>query len=346
MRSCAAEPAGSRVAPAGDTGATAPAWGLHWLAVSLWGAEPEPVAELVAAAVLGRRLGLGGWQALGGARFYGRRWELIKGVTLLGEPQAPGASEHLHLVLPGEACEVVGAQGLLELLAQLRELAAQVRVVRLDVAVDHAPFSPVEAYAALMAGQVVCWAKRGRDGRVTHSWHEANGPGEGRTLYVGRRCSRRLLRIYDAHGFTRVELECKAEAAEALAWLLVERRGDGAALGRGVIGAIRAYCDFGVRSDGRHGARRLRLLSWWAAFVAGAERLGQLVVERRQRLSVDRTLGWLDRQVVPSLAMVLACYREQGWRLLEGWVASALPYLSARHRAAIAEFRAAYEVVA
>ncbi len=346
MRSCAVEPAGSRVAPAGDTGATSPAWGLHWLAVSVWGAGPEPVAELVAEAVLGRRLGLGAWQALGGARFYGRRYELVKGVTLLCDPQAPGASEHTHLVLPGEACEVVGAQGLLGLLARLRELAARVRVVRLDVAVDHAPFTPAQAYAAVRAGEVVCWAKRGTDGRVTHSWHEANGPGEGRTLYVGRRSSQRLLRIYDGHGFTRVELECKGEAAEALAWLLVERRGDEAALGRGVIGAIRAYCDFGVRPDRRHGVRGLRLLSWWAAFVGCAERLGRLVVDRRQRLSVDRTLGWLDRQVLPSLAMVVECYREQGWRLLAGWVESARPHLSARHRAAIVEFRAAYGAVA
>ncbi len=77
-----------------------------------------------------------------------------------------------------------------------------------------------------------------------------------------------------------------------------------------------------------------------------AERLGRLVVDWRQRLSVDRTLGWPDRQVLPSLAMVVECYREQGWRLLAGWVESARPYLSARHRAAIVEFRAAYGAVA
>ncbi len=92
-------------------------------------------------------------------------------MTLLCDPQAPGASEHIHLVLPGEACEVVGVQGLLGLLDRLRELAARVRVVRLDVAVDHAPFTPAQAYAAVRAGEVVCWAKRGTDGRVTHSWH-------------------------------------------------------------------------------------------------------------------------------------------------------------------------------
>jgi hypothetical protein len=339
-----AERSGSRlVAPAGDTGATAP-WGLHWLAISIWGAEPEAVAELVSEAVLGRRLGLGHWQALGGARFYGRRWELIKGVTLLGEPQAPGASEHLHLVLPGEACEVAGVDGLLRLLRRLRDLATEVRVVRLDVAVDRAPFDPEVALAAVKGGQVVCHAKRGRDGLVAHSWHEGNGAGEGRTLYVGRRSSRRLLRIYDAHGFTRVELECKGEFADVLAWLLVAVRWDPAELARTVMGAIRSYCEFGA-PRGRHGVRGLRLLSWWAAFVGGAERLRGLVVERRQRLSVDRTLEWLDRQVVRSLAMVLECYGGHGWQLLEGWVASARPYLSARHWAAIVEFRAAYEAV-
>jgi DNA relaxase NicK len=164
-----AERSGSRlVAAAGDTGATAP-WGLHWLAVSIWGAEPEAVAELVSEAVLGRRLRLSGWQALGGARFYGRRTELIKGVTLLGEPQAPGASERLHLVLPGEACEVAGVDGLLRLLRCLRDLATEVRVVPLDVAVDRARFDPEAALAAVKGGQVVCHAKRCRDGLVAHS---------------------------------------------------------------------------------------------------------------------------------------------------------------------------------
>jgi hypothetical protein len=38
--------------------------------------------------------------------------------------------------------------------------------------------------------------------------------------------------------------------------------------------------------------------------------------------------------------------RGHGWQLLESWVASARPYLSARHWAAIVEFRAAYEAVA
>jgi hypothetical protein len=66
------------------------------------------------------------------------------------------------------------------------------------------------------------------------------------------------------------------------------------------------------------------------------------VVDRRENLSVDRSLRWIDRAVVPSLAMVVACYGDVGKRLLDGWIDSALPHLSARHRAAIREHRYVY----
>ncbi len=74
-----------------------------------------------------------------------------------------------------------------------------------------------------------------------------------------------------------------------------------------------------------------------------AERIGKLIVDRREALSVDRTLRWVDRAVVPSLAMVVTCYGDAGERLLLDWIDSAKPRLSPRHLAAIREFRYAYE---
>jgi hypothetical protein len=61
---------------AGDTGATSPGWAIDWLAVTVWGVDVDRVARLVSEAFhFGKQVGVEEWQALGGARFYGRRHE-------------------------------------------------------------------------------------------------------------------------------------------------------------------------------------------------------------------------------------------------------------------------------
>lgn len=277
---------------------------------------------------------------MGGARFYGRRHEYL-GATLLSECQSKGAEDNVHVVLPGEAC-AVGVDALLQLLTRLHMWSSRCAVVRLDLAVDGVPFTPLDAYRAVQSGQTVSWVKRGREGLVTHTWTSSNGPGEGNTLYVGRRSSRRCMRIYDRRGPTRIELETKDAYAHAAAGGLLERRGDDPELGRFVVACLREFCDFGTH-DGKHGARDLELVPWWAAFVGSVERIGRLVVDRRAELSVDRTLNWIDRAVLPSLAMVVTCYGDVGERLLAAWIESAKTSLSPRHLAAIREFRYAYE---
>ncbi len=151
----------------------------------------------------------------------------------------------------------------------------------------------------------------------------------------------RCIRIYDRRGPTRIELETKDRYADATARELVERRGDDAELARFVVGCIREFCDFGVQ-DGTHGSRDVELLPWWRAFVRDAGRIGKLVVDRREQLSVDHTLAWVDRAVTPSLAMIVTCYGDVGERLLLDWIEAARPRLSPRHLAAIREFRYAY----
>ncbi len=325
---------------AGDTGATSPRWGIDWLAVTVWGVDVDQVARLVSDAFhFGKQAGIEEWRSVGGARFYGQRHEYL-GATLLSEYLSRGAEDNAHVVMPGEAC-AVGVDALLQLLTRLRMWSARCAVARLDLAVDGVPFTPSDAYRAVRAGQVVSWVKRGRDGMVSHAWHASNGDREGTTLYIGQRSSQRFMRIYDRRGPTRVELETKDAYASAVARELVERRGDDLELARFVVGCLREFCDFGVQ-DGAHGSRDAELLPWWHAFVGEVERVGKLVVDRREAVSVDRTLRWVDRAVVPSLAMIVTCYGEAGEQLLADWIESAKPRLSPRHLAAIREFKYAY----
>jgi hypothetical protein len=138
-----------------------------------------------------------------------------------------------------------------------------------------------------------------------------------------------------------IELETKDVYADAVARELGERRGDDVELARFVVGCLREFCDFGGQ-DGAHGSSDAELLPWWLALVGQVERIGKLVVDRREQLSVDRTLRWVDRAVVPSLAMIVTCYGASGDWLLHDWIESAKPRLSPRHIAAIREFRYAY----
>ena len=325
---------------AGDTGATSPAWGIDWLAVTTWDVSADRVARLASEAFhFGKEVGVDGWTAVGGARFYGRRHEYL-GATLLSESHARGADENMHLVMPSEAC-AVGVDALLQLLTRLRMWSGRCSVARLDLAVDGVPFTPIDAYRAVQAGHTVSWAKRGRDGVVTHTWHSSNGVEEGDTLYIGRRSSERFLRIYDRRGPTRIELETKGKYANAVAAELLNRRGDDPAMAAFVVGCLREFCDFGVQ-DGVHGSRNVELLPWWRTFVGSVDRIGKLVVDRRYRLSVDRSLRWIDRSVVPSLAMVVSCYGGAGERLLSAWIESGRDRLGPRHLAAIREFRYAF----
>jgi hypothetical protein len=136
-------------------------------------------------------------------------------------------------------------------------------------------------------------------------------------------------------------LRAKDAYASAVARELVERRDDDLELARFVVGCLREFCDFGMQ-DGAHGSRDAELLPWWRAFVGEVERVGKLVVDRREALSVDRTLLWVERAVVLSLSMIVTCYSDPGERLLSDWIDSAKPRLSPRHLAAIREFRYAY----
>ena len=199
----------------GDTGATSPGWSIDWLAVTIWGVDADRVARLVSEAFhLGREVGVEGWTLLGGARFYGRRHEYL-GATLLSECQSKGAEDNVHVVLPGDAC-AVGVDALLQLLTRLKMWSSRCAVVRLDLAVDSVPFTPLDAYRAVLAGQTVSWVKRGRDGLVDAHVDLVQRAGEGNTLYVGRRSSRRCVRIYDRRGPTRIELETKDAYAHAV----------------------------------------------------------------------------------------------------------------------------------
>lgn len=104
---------------------------------------------------------------------------------------------------PGEACERLGHEVLAESCVETGG-----RVSRLDVAADVLPESSatprlIEMRDLFRKGICTTLVRSGCQ------WHESDGVGEGRTLYIGSRASECFMRAYDKRGPLRIEYELK-----------------------------------------------------------------------------------------------------------------------------------------
>jgi hypothetical protein len=193
----------------------------------------------------------------------------------------------------------------------LRDLLdAGVRFSRLDLYCDDRGVSayPSDVWEAVRAGDVVTHADLSKSTR-----HEGMDGSE--TVYIGRRESERMLRVYrkpdDLGDRVRWELETHDEAARHLAAMLATLTPDSLApdgLGGVFWGYLSGFADFreGARAADGNGSRRPRL-AWFAALVDGAARIRGRAADAVVS-SVDRLARWLDRQAAPSLARVFAEY--------------------------------------
>ena len=118
---------------------------------------------------------------------------------------------------------------------------------------------------------------------------------------MGSRTSERYARVYDRRGFTRFELECKAERAEAI-WAELELR-DLELWPSTIIGHVRDFVDF--------------LRPWWDAVTGGMAR-AMLRLGSFPQATAESARAWLRRQAAPWMAAL--CQLDGGsddfWREL------------------------------
>ncbi len=182
-----------------------------------------------------------------GSRIYRRRWLGDFGVTLQADNKM--GSDELHVRIPGQACEHLGLVQLLSLATLLN-----LKVTRLDAAIDHCPFTPRHLLHAQEMGL-------SRTHAQAHGWASNI---EGDTFTLGSRKSDVFLRCYDRRGFTRTELEFKrGHAQEFLAGLMSRTDDEFPAL---FLGALRSFVDF-VNRDASENISRAPLLPFWKSFV-------------------------------------------------------------------------------
>jgi DNA relaxase NicK len=193
--------------------------------------------------------------------------------------------------LPGEACELLGTEGVLAL---VRELG--LKITRLDLAWDTDLFSPKMVSDVHEQGFAVTFSRYSK-------WIKEKGQkNSGSTFYIGKRASDpdvRLVRFYDRRGPTRVELELHGKRAQMLWGVL-----DGLDLEEWsprCLAYLVDFVDFRDRVQDSNVGRCDRL-PWWEDFTSGAGRLALPLPRKAPTLS--STQDWIESQVAPALSLV------------------------------------------
>jgi hypothetical protein len=273
--------------------------GLHWLAITLH-SNPRAVATFVLDRLIGEfNVNPDEWlkhfvdTGISGRRYKG----IYRGPYDIGLYGYPRLGTHCHVEVKGEAIDQIGQLRMFEFLESVPELKAPLQdgqkeqmparysARRIDIAFDHAPFSPLECYSAFLRRDIRCKASR-----KSYKWISND---DGDTLYLGSKYSPRMVRIYNQRGFTRVEIQFRGKWADVVGRTLV-------AQGCGnfetfAMGLLRDFVDF-VEKDGEGSISRAALLPWWAAFVGDAAK-GTLKPESQEYVgsAVTRASAYLQR---------------------------------------------------
>jgi hypothetical protein len=207
--------------------------------------------------------------------------------------------EEAAVVITGSACRALTVETVLTIAAAL-----DAKATRLDVCIDGASFSPEEFYKHVTGGAA---------GQIVNARCRSNGcsflqNAEGSTVYVGSRKSMRMLRVYDAHGYTRVELEAKKDAAQALLARFYAVGTSDAAVAALVGGVVVDFIAVTKLEHAHLEPRRRQLADWWADFVAGFQAAGLRYTQRVQ-VTLEKYRNYLrDNAVTFAVCQQLAIW--------------------------------------
>ncbi|WP_249913888.1 replication initiation factor domain-containing protein [Paenibacillus amylolyticus] len=187
-----------------------------------------------------------------------------------------------------------------------------------DIAVeDEKPyFTVTQLYRKVKEGAVTSMFKRGKK---VEGFEIEDGSSTGETLYFGREQSDVQIRIYEKDheranagkeiegnivAWNRFEMQCRRDRAQAMAIYLLNSEGDYC---KTLAGIIRNYINFRVKQPGMLSNKSMwPLCKWWDDFLGDVEKL-KLTMQAPDR-TIERTKGWLDKQVAPALGMMFYAY--------------------------------------
>ena len=248
-----------------------------------------------------------------GTRFYRKRWTGPFGVSVKSEPKM--GRKHVNVNLTGETCEKLGFERLYILTCSLEN----VNLSRLDLKIDHCPFTPWHVHDTFMSGQTNTHVQR-KKGSVRYFYGLEDEPFDSEALpeldstcYIGSPSSDTMWRCYDMHrteeGYriTRLEQQMRRKRADSAWWALVNEK-SGVDMETGevlysprafeqveadfpayVVGVMTGHCDF-VDRDSDVNVSRCDRIDWWAELVEDTGRV-RFPVDKRLP-SIEKAVEW------------------------------------------------------
>jgi hypothetical protein len=192
--------------------------GIHWLTLTVF--CNRGISLEIHKAVFGDLFGIlsGGGK---GSQGYHSSLEGESGFKIYCDPINNKYGDYVSFVIPGEACEIMEPGLLKKIYDECQIRGIRIHCTRLDYKFDYVGFSPYQLrwmvdnklnYGFFNRKNVRTYLDNGKD-------EEGN---EGMiTVYLGADTSGRVLKVYDKHAFTRLEMVNRNEWAENLVqWLI------------------------------------------------------------------------------------------------------------------------------
>lgn len=263
----------------------AKSWHIDYLTVTIWGSKvvedfgdifygtfPEPT-----------NLGHGG-------RFYRDTFATEPGIMLRTNPISQNGEERTTIEIPGTACQLLGFQRLADFLQYLYRLYERVKINRIDLAFDNCGFEPEDFFNAIRNERVRSYVKRDTVKFYSMPYQKDEKGKEGTSgLTFGSRSSERYMRIYNKHGYTRLEVEFKGDYADQVGCdVLLAGTVDNAL--RLSMGYLLDFVD--VQDE------------WWLLFKEDYERLFARLGKTVPEYTMEKIKKWFEGQVKSAFYVI------------------------------------------
>ncbi len=221
-----------------------------------------------------------------GGRGFGMISFAMAGAKVYTQPLVKSKKgNYFSIELPGKACACLLPTDYQKLYYLMRG-GVDIRITRIDYAYDNLNFTPDQFYNACVDGKINSRSSRKSISRINSPFQlqEDNITVGCTTAYLGSSTSERRVRVYDMHGYTRLEFQLRGEWANTLAWVLL---GSDYSTWRGVsLTHLQSF----VRV----------LADWWVEFTNDIQ-ASDIRVYSARVVSVEKISRWLHRQVMPAL---------------------------------------------
>lgn len=262
-------------------------WNIDYLVLTVWGeGVPDAFDNFFARRGIFRPL-----KSLNhGGRFYQETWSTDLGVVVRDRPVEEGTFRGT-IELPGKACQLLGYPELCNFYRYLLLNFSRVRINRIDTAFNDCNFSVADVLECLLDENLRSYFKRETIKTFSNPYerNDIDQPEDEPTgtsgLTVGGRTSTRYMRIYDKHGYTRLEVEYKAEKARQVGQDLLCAENEETAL-KLAVGHVMDYVEF--------------FTDWWDVFVTNFSRLYSALPKDVKEMSIEGIKNWFENQVATA----------------------------------------------